>query len=241
MLALFENIFAPPRHLILLVLALWAGLSLAERRADRHGISREHLSNLVFYCLAAYILGGRTAFVLENLSSFLRSPLDIISISPNIFDPIAAAISALLAGAIYEYRQKLQARKLLDALTIIFAVLAIGLGLSHLAAETAYGSPTVMPWGIEMRNATRHPSQVYEIIASLLTFGMVWFQRPGARPGTLFLTFIALSSGSRLFLEAFRGDSHFVFGGIRSAQLIALCALVLSFAIYEFIQKKVIE
>ena len=241
MLDLFQNLFAPPRHLILLVLALWTGMGLAERRAEQHGISREQLSNLVFYSLAGYILGGRIAFVLENLTSFIRSPLDIFSISPNIFDPLAAAVSALLAGVIYVYRQKLPAWNIVDALTPVFAVLAIGLGLSHLAAETAYGSPTEFPWGIEMRNAVRHPSQMYEILAALLTFGLVWFQRPGARPGVLFLTFAALTAASRLFLEAYRGDSHFVFGGIRSAQLIALVALILSFVLYDYIQKKSTE
>jgi phosphatidylglycerol---prolipoprotein diacylglyceryl transferase len=238
MLELFNTIFAPPRHLILLVLALWIGLSLAERRAEARGVSKDYLNNLVFYSLVAYVFGGRIAFVFENYPSFIRSPLDIVSISPTIFDPLAAIFCALLAGVIYAVRLKLSGWALLDALTPVFAVLAVGLALSHLAAQTAYGSPTELPWGIEMRNATRHPSQIYELIASLLTFGLIWFQRPGARPGTLFLTFTALTAGSRLFLEAFRGDSHFDAGGFRSAQLIALAVLSISFLFYEAIQKK---
>ena len=238
MIALFQSLFTPPRHMILLILALWAGLTLAERRAERHSIPKEHLSNLVFYACLAYILGGRLAFVLENLSVFAQSPFDILSLSPSIFDASGAALAALLTSLIYAYRQKLPPWSLLDALTPVFGALAIGLGLSHLAAETAYGKLTGLPWGIEMRGATRHPSQIYETAASLLTFGLIWFKKADARLGALFLTFAALTAAARLFLEALRGDSAFIPGGFRLAQLIAWAALALCFILYEYLQTR---
>jgi len=46
MLNLFRNLLAPPRHLILLVIAAWLGLSLAEKRSERHGISKDTLNNI---------------------------------------------------------------------------------------------------------------------------------------------------------------------------------------------------
>ena len=48
MVSLFRSLFAPPRHLILLLAALWVGLALAEQRTERHGISKETLNNLVY-------------------------------------------------------------------------------------------------------------------------------------------------------------------------------------------------
>ena len=57
MIALFRSIFAPPRHLILLLAAVWIGLTLAERRGEQHDVSKEHLSNLVYFSLVGYILG----------------------------------------------------------------------------------------------------------------------------------------------------------------------------------------
>jgi phosphatidylglycerol:prolipoprotein diacylglycerol transferase len=147
-------------------------------------------------------------------------------------------IVALLVGFIYDSRQNLSLWPTLDALTPLFATLAIGLALSHLAAGTAFGSPTDQPWGIELWNATRHPTQLYELIASLLVLGVVGFRKADSRPGTIFLTFIALTAASRLFLEAFHGDSTLIFGGLRLAQIIAWIALASAFLASEYLRRK---
>jgi phosphatidylglycerol:prolipoprotein diacylglycerol transferase len=110
--------------------------------------------------------------------------------------------------------------------------------LSHLAAGTAFGSPTNLPWGIELWSATRHPAQIYELIASLLIFGFIWFRRVDSPPGKIFLLFVALTAASRLFLEAFRGDSTLIFGGVRFAQVIAWIVLAAAFLAYEWVQTK---
>jgi prolipoprotein diacylglyceryltransferase len=54
----------------------------------------------------------------------------------------------------------------------------------------------------------------------------------------LFLAFIALTAGSRLFLEAFRGDSVVIIGGLRSAQIAAWLVLAAAFAGLDRIQRK---
>jgi prolipoprotein diacylglyceryltransferase len=54
-----------------------------------------------------------------------------------------------------------------------------------------------------------------------LIFGFIWFRKTEAPPGSDFLWFSGLTAGSRLILEAFRGDSMLVFGGIRAAQIFA--------------------
>jgi prolipoprotein diacylglyceryltransferase len=61
-----------------------------------------------------------------------------------------------------------------------------------------------------------------------LILGLLWFQKADTRPGILFLRFAALTSGARLFLEAFRGDSTLMFGGLRMAQVIAWAVLAIS-------------
>ena len=227
MINLFQTLFAPPRHLILLLAAMWLGLTLAEKRTARHGISKDALNNIVFYSIIAYIIGGRVLFAVSNLSAFTKSPLSLFSINVDLFDPLGAMVVALLVGFIYGYRQKLPLWGTLDALTPFFAILAVGLSLSHLAAGTAFGSPTALPWSIDLWNARRHPSQIYELIAALVIFAVLWLQNSESRPGILFLTFTALTAGSRLFLEAFRGDSTLVFGGLRLAQVVAWVILAI--------------
>lgn len=238
MLDIFRSLFAPPRHLILILAALWLGLTLAEKRVSRHGISKEALNNLVYYSILGYVLGGRLLFVLENLQVFIKSPLNIFSPNIDLFDPAGALVTAILVGFIYGRRQKLPLWSALDGLTPLLAILAIGLHLSHLAAGTAFGNPTNLPWGMELWNAVRHPAQIYELIASLLIFVFLWFRSPGSFPGSDFLWFTALTAGSRLFLEAFRGDSTLVFNGLRSAQLIAWLILAAAIIASEMLRTR---
>ena len=146
MLEIFQNLFSPPRHMILLVIAAWLGLSLAERRTDRYNISKDDLNNIAFYGLIAYVLGGRISYILQNVSAFAKSPLGIVSINPDLFDPLGALAVAAITALVYGQRKQLAFWNTLDALTPFFAVLAIGMGLSHLAAGTAFGKLTDLPW-----------------------------------------------------------------------------------------------
>ena len=238
MLDIFRSLFAPPRDMILILAALWLGLSLAERRVSRHGISKEALNNLVFYSLLGFVLGGRLLFAMEHLQIFMRSPLSLISPNIDLFDPVGALVTAILVGLIYGRRQSLPLWPTLDALTPFFAALAIGIHLSHLAAGTAFGSPTDLPWGIELWNSVRHPTQVYELLASFLIFGYLWFSKPGLFAGSDFLLFTALTAGSRLLFEAFRGDSALILNGIRSTQLIAWLVLAAALIASEILRAR---
>lgn len=238
MIESFRSLFAPPRHFILIVVAMWIGLTLAEKRTERYGVSKEQLNNITFFSLFGYIIGGRLLFALSNLSAFSQSPLSIFSPNPDLFDPLAGLVIAVFVGFIYGQRQKLQLWGTLDALTPIFAMLAIGLSLAHLAAGTAFGSPTTLPWGIDLWNATRHPSQIYELIASLAIFVWLWFHKSDSPNGLLFLNFAALTAGARFFLEAFRGDSTLVLGEFRLVQIEAWGILLAVFFASELIRKK---
>lgn len=238
MITLFRSVFSPPRHLILLLIALWIGQSLSEKRAEKHGVPKETLNNLVYYGILGYVLGGRLLFVLANIPAFVESPLSIFSVNVDLFDPAGAVVTAILVGFVYGQRVKLPFWPTLDALTPLFAVLAIGLSLSHLAAGTAFGRPTDLPWGMELWNTTRHPSQLYELISSILAFVMIWFRKANSPTGMDFLLFTSFTAGARLFLEAFRGDSTLLFGGVRLAQLVAWVVLAVALWASESIRHK---
>jgi phosphatidylglycerol:prolipoprotein diacylglycerol transferase len=228
MIDLYRNLFSPPRDLILVFAAIWFGLFLAEKRSARHGIHNDDLNNLVFYPLVGFVLGGRILYALENLSVFAQNPSSLVSLNLDLFDPIGGLVVAMIVGLIYGQRRNLSFWPTLDALTPFFAVFALGLGLAHLASGSAFGKETSLPWGMELWGVVRHPTQVYEIFASLLILCLLWFQRTDTHPGLHFLTFVALTSGARLFLEAFRGDSTLILGGIRAAQIIAWMVLAIS-------------
>lgn len=233
MLQSFQNLFADPRHLILLVGAAWLGLTLAERRVRPGGISKDDLNNLVFYGLIAFILAGRLIYALQNYSAFSINPLNIFAITPTLFDPFGGLAAALIAAFAYGQRKGLQLWKALDALTPFFASMAIGLAASHLALGGLLGTPTSLPWGMNEQDAVRHPLELYEVLASILTPSLLWLFKPNPRPGMFFLSFAALTSLSQLFIQAFRADTFFIFGGLRLPQVAAWFALAACFILFE--------
>jgi len=228
MLTLFRNLFAPPRDLILVVIAIWIGAWLADKRADRHAISPNALEKITFYPLLAYVLGGRLLYVVENIQGFIQSPRDIFSLNLELFDSWGGLGVALVTAFVIMNRENLSLWPVLDALTPIFAVGLIGFSLANVASGHAFGSETALPWAIDLWGASRHPSQLYAALASFLTFVLLWFQKADTPPGVHFLTFSALTSGWMLFLEAFRGDSLLVFAGLRVTQIVAWLVLALS-------------
>jgi phosphatidylglycerol:prolipoprotein diacylglycerol transferase len=216
---------------IVIILSLWIGLSLAERQAPKHHINPDNLYNLVFITLISSIIGARLVYLARYPSAFSSHPLSLISLNPGLLDFWGGFGFGFVAAVIYAQRIRPSLWPILDSLTPIFALLAIGAGLAHLASGDAFGAPTHVPWGIELWGTTRQPSQLYESLAAVSIAFIVW---PGSwlmrdKPaGSIFLSFIALSAGARLFLEAFRGDS-LVFGNkLRGSQIIAWLILALS-------------
>ncbi|HUH96416.1 MAG TPA: prolipoprotein diacylglyceryl transferase family protein [Anaerolineales bacterium] len=220
-LPLFQNIFAPPRDLILIILAAWIGLTLSERGAPGHPVNLDALNNLLLASLGGFLIGGRLLYALENFPTFSQSPGSIFSLNTALFDQWGGLAIAVLAGLAYGRRAHLPLWDSLDVLTPLFAALAIGIALSHLASGAAFGKETNVPWAVEQWGALRHPTQLYETIAALVTLAVILIQKPAAGPGFEFLLFVALSSASRLVLEGFRGDSTLILGGLRAAQIAA--------------------
>lgn len=122
MIPLFRSLFAPPRHLILVLAALWLGLALAEKRAERHNLSKDILNSLVFYSLFGYILGGRALYVLSHFAAFAQSPLSLFSLNPDLFDPLGGLVAAALVAFAYGQQKKLFLWPTLDALTPLFGL-----------------------------------------------------------------------------------------------------------------------
>lgn len=224
------NLQMPP---LALLLAFWLGLNLAERLAPRHGVSPNSLYNLVFTALVSGILGARLGFIARNPAAF-GNPWDALSLNPGLLDLWSGFGVALIAAIIYAQRNKMTMWPTLDALTPLFAMTMLGLGLSRLASGQAFGMETSLPWGIALWGATRHPTQVYEILAALATLILLAPKLAAStRSGVLFARFAAVTAGWNLFILAFRGDSALLPGGLRAEQVAAWLVLAASLALLD--------
>ena len=211
---------------LLLLAGVWVGSAMIEREAPKHGLSGTTLGSLVFYGLVAGLLGARLGYALRYWSVYAEDPLGLVSLNPSTLSAAEGLAAALLVGLVLARRHRLPLWPTLDAFAPGLAVFAVFAALANLSSGDAFGAPTSLPWAIDLWGAARHPSQVYALLLALAVFVAV--RRIGISPtfpGFLFLAWLAMAAASRLFLEAFRGDSVIVLGSLRAAQLISLIVL----------------
>lgn len=225
---------AVPAPALIVLLGFWIGLELMEKQASYFNVEPGPLYSLILVSVIAGLLGARFVYALRAPAAFLVNPLNLLALLPQMFDPTGGVLAALLAGLVYRWVKHMPLWPNLDALTSLFAVLGVALGLAHFASGDAFGAPTQVPWAINLWGEMRHPSQVYEVLAALLIAAAVWPHLRAlprlaqARPGLRWWIFLALSAGARLFLETFRGDSMLLLNVFRTAQVIAWLVLALS-------------
>ena len=220
---------AVPLPGLLLIVGVWLATLLLDKEASRINLSPETVTNLLLIGLIGGIVGARIGYALRHLDVYLDSVLDIFAVNSAALSLSDGFIIGSLAALIYGQRKELPLWPTLDALTPGIGLFSVFAGLSHLASGDAFGAPTSLPWSIELWGAERHPSQLYEIVVALFVFWIVRrLKHASVFPGFLALSFFGLSAASRVFLEAFRGDSEIVIGNIRSMQLLGLLVLFLS-------------
>jgi phosphatidylglycerol:prolipoprotein diacylglycerol transferase len=211
---------------LILLVGVWIGINLADKESRRMKLKTVYVGNSVLIGLAAGVIGARLGYALQHLQAYLANPWSLFSILPDSFLPWAGLVSGLLAALLYGRRKGLPLRPSLDALAPGLAFFMISLGVSHFLSGNAYGAPADLPWSINMWSELRHPSQVYETLAAGLIFLLAWFSSSrGQGTGMNFLLVVAASACAHIFLEAFRGDSQFLAGGFRSAQVAGLVVL----------------
>ncbi|MBT3313612.1 MAG: hypothetical protein HN390_03265 [Anaerolineae bacterium] len=215
---------------LFLLISLWVGITLAEKNAKNYKLSADQLSNLILIALVSGVVGARIGYIARFPEAFASAPRNIVSLNPGLLDITGGIAAAIIAAMIYGQRKELLFWDTLDTLLPFFGMLAIGMALSNFASGNAFGMETDLPWAVDLWNTKRHPSQIYEIFAALVTLNVLYPPKRIAQSpaGSAFITFVAITAGYRLFLEAFRGDSTLIFGSIRSAQVIALIVLALA-------------
>lgn len=215
--------FSLPVSPLVLLVGLWLAFLAAERTGPGYGTRPEQVYGLGGLALAAGVVGARFAYVARYRDSYLADPAALIALDGNTLDVRVGVLAASVAGLLAMRWQRLPLRRTLDSLAPGLALLAVALGVAHLASGDAFGAPTTVPWAVELWDARRHPSQLYEIVAALAIFTIIWrLRRHTPFTGFLFSLWLASASASRLFLEAYRGDSIIVAGTLREAQLAAL-------------------
>ncbi len=209
-----------------LLAGIWIGSDRVEKESVRLHMNPGAILNLIIYGLIGGLIGARVLYALEHLNAYLASPISLFSISGTALDGWGGLLAGLTVAALYGRSKALPLRPTLDALAPGLAVFMIALSLADLLSGDGYGLPLDAPWAVYLWGAYRHPTQIYELLLSIVVL-IAWRlnSRSASAPGSHFLLVVGLSAAARLFTEAFHADSLVTLGGLRLVQVISLLAM----------------
>lgn len=233
---------------LLYAIGLLAGSELFAYQARKSGIKDKIIYDYIFVLFIAIIVGARLLFVFLNLPDYLTQPWKIFYFWEGGMVFYGGLITGLLVTIWFVKQHSLSLWQIADWMA---PVIVLGHAIGRIGcffAGCCYGRETHLPWAITFHNECSlaplnvplHPTQLYEAIANLVLFLVLWFNR--TRPkfaGGLFFGYLTISGIIRFVIEFFRGDERgFVWLGLPVTQWIALLLIFTGICGYILLSNK---
>jgi phosphatidylglycerol---prolipoprotein diacylglyceryl transferase len=189
---------------------------------NRYGHDAELAGTIVMSAAVGGLIGARILFVIEEWEHFTREPLALL-FSSSGFSWFGGLVGGGLATAWFLRKYRLPFWQAADMCAPGLA-LAYGIGRigCFLAGDATWGKVSNVPWAMAFPNAVAgwgdpltgvpyplgvrvHPTQLYELIQSLIVFGILWtFRKRAHRPGTVLALYLLLAGAMRFIVEFWR-------------------------------------
>lgn len=173
------------------------------------------LDKLTIYMAVGVIVGARLGHCfLYEPGYYLSHPLEILMIWHGGLASHGAAAGILIAVGIFSFKEKKGYFWVLDRIAIVVALSGFFIRMGNLMNSEIYGIETTVPWGfVFLRNgetAPKHPTQIYEALAYLsifaLLFWLYWRKKGRHIEGTLISLACILIFTARFFIEFLKED-----------------------------------
>ncbi|WGH26350.1 MAG: prolipoprotein diacylglyceryl transferase [Candidatus Bostrichicola ureolyticus] len=189
----FFNLFSIRYYSVLFVIGLLLGYNLLKYicvNSNSSIITRNRFETLVSYILIGIILGARIGHCLfYNFKYYFKNPIEIIlplqfkqgEIKFIGFQGLAShggALGILLSIFIYNIKNRINILSILDRISIVTPLTAFFIRLGNFANSEIIGKPTNSNYGIIFKRIDlipRHPTQIYEAIAYLIIFIIIYY------------------------------------------------------------------
>jgi phosphatidylglycerol:prolipoprotein diacylglycerol transferase len=223
---------------IFIAIGILLGLYIGYKRAPGHGIPQEKVIDLALIGIPAGIIGARLYYVLFNWDYYANDFYKIIDVRSGGLAIHGGLILGLLAVALGCRIWNIQPLSILDlAAPSIALAQSIGRWGNYFNQE-AYGSPTDLPWAIEINGNMVHPTFLYESIWCFIIFiVLIIVDRHYYYNGRIFLLYGILYSFERFFVEHLRTDS-LMWGDFKVAQIVSALVFILFLVIYIILARK---
>jgi len=166
-----------------LAIAFLVGIWLATREARARGWDTDQVLNLGLVVLAAGVAGSRLLYVLGHVGEFQGRWLHVFALWEGGLTLWGGFLLGVPAGIWFCSRHKMPTWEAAD---ILAGPTALGAAIGRFGCflnGCCYGTPTKLPWGMrfpegslpyqQFGNQPLHPSQLYNVLAGLVTFVVV--------------------------------------------------------------------
>lgn len=217
--ALFENLPIHPRwYGLLFAFAFLAGFKIEEKIFAHEKLKQEWVDSLFMYVLVGTILGARLGHVFfYGWDYYSQNLLSIFKIWEGGLASHGAVIGVILS--LWIWSKKVSKKPLLWALDRTVLAMVFGGSLVRLGNffnSEIIGKPSDLPWAVDFirlnNHVPSHPAQLYESIAYMITFVILYFaywkHNKGQQQGYLFGMFMVLVFGFRFIVEFFKENQE---------------------------------
>lgn len=202
-------------------------------------ITKEQISDAIFWAMLGGVLGGRIFYVLVyNFDFFLANPAEIFA----VWHGGMSIHGGLLGGALGLFFFARKIKMNLWVLADLFApAIALGLAFGRMGNfinGELVGRPTDFFFGMDFGDGvSRHPSQLYAVFKDLLLCGILLFLSLHKKmpTGKLTAIFLLLYGVFRFFVEFFREpDSQIglLFGLLSMGQVLSVGVFIFGVGLF---------
>lgn len=248
---------------VMIALGALAAVWMSQRRWAARGGNPEEISRIALWAIPAGLIGSRLYHVITDWRKFQEAGwLEVFAIWKGGLGIPGGMAAGILVGLWMVRRQGMNRGEVL-AVVVPSLPLAQAIGrLGNWFNQELFGSPTDLPWGLEIDEAHRpaeyldvetfHPTFLYEAVWNLLLCGLlvildrrrlsrrgpalVTDPRRVNRPGSLLAVYVLGYGLGRLWIEAVRIDPASLVLGVRVNIWMSLALVVIS-ALYLLVTR----
>ena len=174
---------------------------------------KKFLESISAYVIVSGILGAKLGEVLfyQDISYYLKHPIEIFAFWNAGLASHGGVLCILASVFLFSRKRKISFLSCVDLCVMPGALAGSLIRIGNFFNQEILGKFTTLPWAVKFGHPVdggvypRHPAQLYEFLAYLMTFFILWgscrkyrtFQTPGKLTGLFFV----LVFGARFLLE----------------------------------------
>lgn len=203
---------------LLFALGFLFGYNHGEKMFKHENIDLKWLESLFIYLIVATIVGARLGHVFfYGWDYYSQHPIEILYVWQGGLASHGGVLGIIIAMILWSRNvSKRSILWVLDRVVVPSVFVAALIRLGNLMNSEIYGIETTLPWGfIFERNhetVAKHPTQIYESLSYLLTFGvmlyMYWKTKAKDYQGMLLGVFFIMVFTARFFVEFIKEDQE---------------------------------